>query len=215
MKNLLHKEFKLSVHPTCYLFLLLSAMLLIPNYPYYVAFFYQTLGIFFIFVNGNINNDIAFTTLFPIRKREAVKARFFTVIILELLQIIVSIPFAILRNTLIPGKNLAGMDANLAFFGLVFIMFGVFNAVFLPMFYQTAYKTGAPYLVACAAMTVFVVIAEAAINLIPNWKSALDIPKITFSAQQMITLVAGVILSVALTVFAYTKSAAQFERLDL
>ena len=36
MKNLMRKELVLAMHPASVLFLLLSAMLLIPNYPYYV-----------------------------------------------------------------------------------------------------------------------------------------------------------------------------------
>ena len=44
MKHLLYKEWRLAMHPTALLFLPLSAMLLIPNYPYYVIFFYTSLG---------------------------------------------------------------------------------------------------------------------------------------------------------------------------
>ena len=40
MKNLMRKELVLAMHPASVLFLLLSAMLLIPNYPYYVICFY-------------------------------------------------------------------------------------------------------------------------------------------------------------------------------
>ncbi|NMB88618.1 MAG: hypothetical protein GYA17_09675, partial [Chloroflexi bacterium] len=69
MNHLLYKEFKLSVHLTSYLFLLLSLMLLIPNYPYYVVFFCQTPGIFFTFLAGNATNDVYFITLLPVRKR--------------------------------------------------------------------------------------------------------------------------------------------------
>ena len=48
MKNLMRKELLLAMHPASMLFLLLSAMLLIPNYPYYVICFYTCLGTFFI-----------------------------------------------------------------------------------------------------------------------------------------------------------------------
>ena len=47
MKELLKKEFTLALHPTGWLFLGLSAMVLIPNYPYYVIFFYTGLALFF------------------------------------------------------------------------------------------------------------------------------------------------------------------------
>ncbi len=215
MKNLIYKELKLSVHPTCYLFLPLAAMLLIPSYPYYVAFFYQTLGVFFIFLNGNVTNDIFFTVLLPIRKRDAVKARFYTVILFELLQVIVSIPFAILRYRILPIENPAGMEANIAFFGLVLMMFGIFNITFLPMFYRTAYKPGTPYLVSCIAMTVFVGLSEALINIIPTWKSALDTANAAYFPQQSLVFIVGILLFALLTAVAYGRSVQHFEKLDL
>ncbi|MDD5368812.1 MAG: ABC-2 transporter permease [Anaerolineaceae bacterium] len=215
MKNLLYKEFKLSVHTTCYIFLLTAAMLLIPNYPYYVAFFYQTLGIFFIFLSGNATNDIFFTTLLPIRKKDAVKARFETVILLELLQIIVAVPFIILRNMILPAENLAGMEANIALIGLVFIMFGIFNSVFLPMFYKSAYQTGIPYLISCAAMAIFLVIAEVVIQLNPAWKEALDTTNMAYFPQQFVVFLVGILVFALFTAIAYAKSAKEFEKLDL
>ena len=45
MKLLMKKEWKLVVTPVPLLFLLLSALVLVPSYPYYVTFFYNALGI--------------------------------------------------------------------------------------------------------------------------------------------------------------------------
>ena len=63
MKNLMRKELLLAMHPASVLFLLLSAMLLIPNYPYYVICFYTCLGTFFICLTGRENRDIEFTAV--------------------------------------------------------------------------------------------------------------------------------------------------------
>ena len=57
MKALLFKQLKLTAHPMTFLFPLLSFMLLIPNYPYTVAFFYTTLGIFFMYQNAREQRD--------------------------------------------------------------------------------------------------------------------------------------------------------------
>lgn len=46
MRYLLLKEFKLAMYPAAIIFLSLSAMLMIPNYPYYVTFFIQDLPYF-------------------------------------------------------------------------------------------------------------------------------------------------------------------------
>ena len=69
LSKLLYKEFKLALHPAAVLFLLLSSMMLIPNYPMYVLFFYNTLGIFFICLSGRENHDFAYSLSLPIRKR--------------------------------------------------------------------------------------------------------------------------------------------------
>jgi hypothetical protein len=183
MNHLLYKEFKLSVHLTSYLFLLLSLMLLIPNYPYYVVFFCQTPGIFFTFLAGNATNDVYFITLLPVRKRDVAKARLLTVVSFELLQIGVSVPFAILRHTLIPAENAAGIEANAAFLGLV--------------------------------MTIFVVAAEAAVQLAPALKMALDTTNPAHPPQQLLVLLAGSLLYALLAVFTYRQSTARFEKLGL
>lgn len=213
MNNLVYKEWKLAIHPTGYIFLLMGGMLLIPNYPYYVAFFYQTLGIFFMFMSGNTTNDVFFTTLLPVRKRDVVKARLGTMIGLEVLQIIVAVPFALLRSKITSAENLAGMDANIALFGLVLIMFGVFNVVFLPMFYRTAYKTGTPFMLATSAMSTVIISAELVIQFTPSLKQALDTTGYTL--MQMIVLTVGMLIFALLNAVAYRQAASAFERLDL
>ena len=77
MKNLLYKELRLSLHPTMYLFLAMPAMLLIPSYPYYVAFMYTCLAVYFTFLFAREQNDIFYTAMLPIRKTDVVKAAFF------------------------------------------------------------------------------------------------------------------------------------------
>ena len=95
MKNLMRKELVLAMHPASVLFLLLSAMLLIPNYPYYVMCFYTCLGTFFICLTGRENRDIEFTALLPVRKTDLVRARVFTVMLMQLAQLVIAVPFAV------------------------------------------------------------------------------------------------------------------------
>ena len=95
------------------------------------------------------------------------------------------------------------------------MMFGIFNVVFLPMFYKTAYKVGTPYLVFCAAMTLFVVIAEVVINIIPAWKAALDTTNLVYFPQQITVFLLGIVILALLTTLAGAKSEKQFEKLDL
>lgn len=141
MKNLMRKELLLAMHPASMLFLLLSAMLLIPNYPYYVICFYTCLGTFFICLTGRENRDIEFTALLPVRKTDLVRARVFTVMLMQLAQLVIAVPFAVFSSR-VSAENLVGMDANTAFFGFALVLYGVFNLVFFRNYYRAPGKVG-------------------------------------------------------------------------
>jgi len=88
MKALIYKEFKLSMHPICYLFVLLfPLMILIPSYPIGVGFIYvlTVYPILFLGANkGQQSNDLLYSVLLPVRKKDIVLARIITVIIIQL-----------------------------------------------------------------------------------------------------------------------------------
>jgi hypothetical protein len=217
MKALLYKEFKLALHPTTYLFLALGAMLLIPSYPYYVAFVYTCLGVFFIFLSARENKDIFYTVSLPIRKSDAVKSRVITVALIELVQLVIGIPFAIIGARINPNAtgNQAGIEANAAFFGLVLIMFAIFNPIYLPLFYKTAAKVGGPLIFASIALTIYVVAAEIAVQMIPFLKTHLDTNDPAMMLYQLPVLFAGLLLFALSLWFTYRKSADNFEKVDL
>lgn len=217
MKVLLFKEFKLALHPTTYLFMAIGAMLMIPSYPYYVAFVYTCLGIFFIFLSARENKDIFFTASLPVIKSDVVRSRIFTVAIIELLQLAIGIPFAIIGIRINPNAagNLAGIEANMAFFGLVLIMYALFNAIFLPLFYKTATKVGIPLVFASIAVTIYVVAAELAVQMIPFLKTHLDTTDPAKVIYQFPILIAGMLIFTLTLWLSYRKSVANFERVDL
>lgn len=215
MKNMLYKEFKLAMHPTSIIFLSLSAMMLIPNYPYYMTFFYTTLAIFFTCLSGRENHDIFYTMTLPIRKRDIVKSRFFLVIILQLAQIITAIPFAMIRRTFSLPGNLVGMDANVAFFGLSFLMLGLFNLVFFTKYYKDTDKVGTSFLLGTIVITIFMIIAEASVHVVPFIKNYLDTKDPEFLAYKVVVLAAGIVLYIVLTLISYQRSVRSFEALDL
>ena len=215
MRNLLLKEIKLAMHPTAIIFLSLSAMLMIPNYPYYVTFFYTGLAIFFTCLNGRENNDIFYTMLLPVRKKDIVKSRFLFVIILQLMQVLLAVPFAILRQSFnLPG-NQVGMDANIAFFGLSFIMLGIFNLVFFNIYYKDVNKVGKAFGVSSVAIFVYMTIAETCTHVVPFVRDYLDTKDTEYIPYKMIVLTAGIIIYALLTFISYKKSAKNFEALDL
>ena len=160
MKNLMRKELLLAMHPASMLFLLLSAMLLIPNYPYYVICFYTCLGTFFICLTGRENRDIEFTALLPVRKTDLVRARVFTVMLMQLAQLVIAVPFAVFSSR-VSAENLVGMDANTAFFGFALVLYGVFNLVFFRNYYRAPGKVGKAFGWGCGALTLCMVVFEA------------------------------------------------------
>jgi hypothetical protein len=215
MKNLLYKEFRLAVPKTVFIFPLLCVLLLIPNWPYFLAMGYVFLAYIFIFAESKANQDIPFTVSLPIQKRDTVRARFYTVAAIELLQIILAIPFAIVRSMINHKSNMGGMDANIAFFGFVFVMFAIFNAVFLPMFYKTGYKFTTPWLLAIGAATVYASGIELAVHFVPFLKINFDTPGANHLISQLTLLIAGIGIFALITALACQKAAKNFEKVDL
>lgn len=116
MKTLLYKEYKMEV-PVVYLFLSFILLLMVPGYPYTVSFFYTCLGIFFCFQTARENKDILYMITLPVAKKDIVKARYLTVLIIEGIQILLSLPVAVvLRGTVLKYENVAGIEADAAFF---------------------------------------------------------------------------------------------------
>jgi ABC-2 type transport system permease protein len=216
MKDLLYKEFKLFWHPFIYLLLFFGTFLLIPHWPYSIAFGYIIwIGFVSAFFMGRSNQDIFFSVSLPIRKKDTVLARVYTIAILELLQIIVAIPFAVMNNVIYLHSNQAGMNPNFAFFGSVFIMYSIFNIFFLPGFYKTGYNVGKPILLGIITSSVFAIAANVAITLVPELNTSLNGLGAANFVYQLPVLLAGIVLFVLLTWLAYKISADRFEKVDV
>lgn len=213
MKNLLYKEFALALHPTSLMFLALSAMLMIPNYPYYVTFFYTTLGIFFISISGRENKDIFYTMLLPIRKKDIVSARFALVIVLEILQILTAAIFIFIKNLINMPENLVGIEANIAFIGLSLVMLGIFNLVFLTSYYKNPDKVGKAFILSNIAIWLYMIIAEVGVHICPIMKR-LDVADFENLTYKLPFFAGGIIFYILLTFISYRISVKRFEALD-
>ena len=215
MRNLLRHELKLVAHPTNWIFLALSAMLLIPNYPYYVVFFYGCLGFLFTFTDARENQDLLFLSLLPLGKRDLVKSRFLLVVLFQLGQMLVAVPFAILRQALSLGANLAGMDANIALFGLALPMLGIFNRIFLGSFFRRPAKVGTAFLKGCVGLAVYMALAETAAFTVPFFRDCLDTPDPEHMGAKLTVLAIGAVLYALLNALAYRNCVKTFEKVDL
>jgi hypothetical protein len=104
------------------------------------------------------------------------------------------------------------MDPNIAFFGFAFVMYAIFNIVFFPMFYKTAYKVGIPTIIANAAAILFATGVEFAVLYIPALKVLDGMGNV---AAQLWILAGGIGLFVLFNIVAYVISARRFERISL
>ena len=208
MKTLLYKQLRLVCHPMTPVFCLFGVMILIPNYPYSVTFFYVTLGLFFTFLNMREQKDIYYSAILPIRKRDTVKAALLFAVLVEVLSVVIT------SAQLQPDKdNAVGMDGNLMLLGAGFLIYGVFNLVFFTVLYRSGYKVGVAYVKANIAMWPTMLAAEAVVHF-PGlaWLNRVDAQA---ELRQLPIFLGGVVLFAALTLVAYRRSAALYEKVDL
>lgn len=213
--TLLKKEWKLVMMPVPLLFLLLSGLVLIPNYPYYVTFFYTTLGIFLMLQSARENRDVYYMALLPITKREMVKARFSLVLSVEALQILVCVPFLLIRASYGSVKNAVGIEANIAFLGLSLVLLGLFNRIFFPMHYKNAYDLGKPFVVSSAVLAVSIFVLEALQHVLPYLSTVCDSYAPEDQLRQLPVLLGGAVVFALLTLRSFRLSVSRFENADL
>lgn len=166
-------------------------------------------------LNGRENHDIEYSLQLPVRKAQLVYARILYSTILEVLQFVIAIPFAILRTKLIPAGNDVGMDANIALFGLSLLMMGLFNALFFPRYYRDPSKIGGAFVVASAAVFLYISVAETLTHTAPFFRNQLDTPDPAFLSAKLAVLAVGIVAFTALTFWAAHRSAQRFVQLDL
>lgn len=215
MKNLVYKEFRLAAHPTNCIFLSFAFMLLIPNYPYLVSFFYTTLGIFFMCLSSRENHDLEYSLNLPVRKRDLVGARILTVCIFELLTIVATIPFAVLRCTILNvSANQAGLMPSLAFYGIAFLYFGIFNLSFFTAYYKSPEKIGRHFALS-SALGLLIVAIDVVLAHAPVVKDVFLTTDDSHLAAKLVILFAGIIFGAGLTALSYKNGAKSFEKYDL
>ncbi len=215
MKLLIKKEWKLTVTPVPLLFLLLSALVLVPSYPYYVTFFYNALGIFLMLQAARENRDVYYMALLPLTKRDLVRARFSTIVTLQLLQALVCVPFMLLRRGYAEINNPVGIEANLAFLGSGFMLMGLFDLVFLPMHYKNGYDLGKPFVISSIVLFFAIVLLEALDHIVPYMKTVCESYASADLVRQLPVLLGGMAVYALEVWLAYRKSAAWFEKVDL
>lgn len=217
MRDILLKEMKLSASPLCYFFILFGLMFFLPGYPILCGAFFVTLGLFQGFQNAREANDIVFSALLPIAKRDVVKGKYLFVCFIELCSTLLMAAAVIVRMTLLSDaaayRTNALMNANLFALGMAFVLFGLFNLIFVGGFFRTAYRIGRPFIVHIIVAFLLIGIAEA-VHHVPGL-GAVNAFGVDNIAVQLCSLAAGLAVYVLLTFLSCRAACARFEKIDL
>ena len=217
MNALLKKEIRLSALLLTYLFIGFAFMTMLPGYPILCSVFFINLGIFQSFQSAREANDIVFSALLPVAKRDVVRGKYQFSVMIELCGFALMAALTIVRMTALSDaavyRQNALMNANPFFLGCALVIFGVFNLIFLGGFFRTAYSLGKPFITYIIVNFLLIGIAEA-LHHFPGME-ALNAFGFDHIGLQLLTLLAGAMLYILLTVMSYNKACENFERIDL
>ena len=213
MSKLLYKELRLAAHPNLYVFTLLGALVLVPAYPYGMVFMFGCLGPFITMNYGRETNDLYYSALLPIGKRDIVKGKCLLFAAAQLGQVLISLPFAFLRVRLLPMGNPAGIEANVAFYGFGLIIYAIFNFIFLTEFFKSGFKVGTAFLLAIIP-TFLAVLAMEVLSHIPAF-AWLDSVQTADLLRQLPILLVGLAVYPAAMFAAFRIAAQRFEKVNL
>ena len=217
MLNLLRKEISLAASPLSYLFIAAGVMFLIPGYPILCGAFFVTLGIFQSFQSMREANDIVFSALLPIAKRDVVKGKYLFSCFIEFCGFVVMEIATLLRMTALSDvsayKNNALMNANPFALGLVLVIFGFFNLIFIGGFFRTAYKFAKPFV--SYIVTAFIMIGTGeALHHFPGL-GRLNAFGFEHIGLQICFFSSGAAIYALLTFLSYKSACRHFEKIDL
>lgn len=217
MRNILLKEIRLSASALSFFFVLFGLMFFLPGYPVLCGAFFVTLGIFQSFQNAREANDIVFSSLLPIAKQDIVKGKYLFTCFIEICGALLMTVAVILRMTVLSEVSAylsnALMNANLFALGMAFIVFALFNLIFVGGFFKTAYKFGRPFIVYTVAVFLLIGVSEA-LHHFPGL-SSLNAFGTEHFAVQLLSLIIGIAVYLIITYLSCRKACRCFDMIDL
>ena len=226
MKALIYKELKLAMHPICYVFIVLFPfMILIPSYPLGIGFIYvlTCYPILFLGANkGQQSNDLLYSTLLPVRKKDIVMARILTVIFMQIAFILVMTalyPVARIINNaiaqsaenpseyMIPGL---GLDSYVLLLAIALIGYAIADIIFFPIYYKHGKSIVMSTLFTILGFVVYIGVFTIGLPFIPG----LDILNNLHLGIQFAILAAAILISFGLHVVVYKVSSKRLEMVD-
>ena len=123
MIKLLRKEIQLAASPLSYFFIGFGLMAFVPGYPILVGSFFVCLGLFQSFQTAREANDLTYTALLPVAKRDVVRAKYAFCCFIEICYFTLTGAVTLIRMTLLSNaavyRNNVLMNANLVYLAFV------------------------------------------------------------------------------------------------
>ena len=226
MKALIYKEMRLSMHPLCYIFIaLFPLMILIPSYPLGIGFIYvlTCYPILFLGANkGQQSNDLLYSTLLPVRKKDIVMARILTVIFMQVAFMLIMsalypvarmINDAIIANSenpkeyVVPGLGLNSYVLVLAF---AIIGYAIADLIFFPIYYKHGKSIVMSTLFTILGFVVYIGVVTIGLPYIPG----LGVLNNLHIGIQFGVLTGALLVSFALHLVVYKVSSKRLEKVD-
>ena len=227
MKALLYKELKLAMHPVCYIFIVLFPfMILIPSYPLMVGFIYvlTCYPILFLGANkGQQSNDLLFSTLLPVRKKDIVLARIFTVLFMQAVFMIVMsclypIAYTLFGNGIYDETAGKVVELNVGFglksyvivLAIAIVGYALADLIFFPIYYKHGKSIVMSTLLTLLGFIAYLGITTIAVPYIVGIEACNSIPLWI----QFIALGTAIGLSALIHILVYKVGANCLEKVD-
>lgn len=226
MKALIYKELKLAMHPICYVFIVLFPfMILIPSYPLGIGFIYvlTCYPILFLGANkGQQSNDLLYSTLLPVRKKDIVLARIMTVILMQSAFIFIMsalYPLARFINAsiaqsvdnpnefVVPGL---GFDSYVLLLAIAIIGYAIADLIFFPIYYKKGKSIVMSTLFTILGFVVYISVFTIGLPFVPG----LEFLNNLYIGIQFGVLAGALLISFALHLVVYKVSSKRLEKVD-
>lgn len=221
MKNLLFKEIKLCIPTQTWIFVALSMMICIPSWPVMTSYVYVIAGFMPLFPIAIANRDLLYTSILPVKKKDVVKGKVLLMCFLELISVVWSVPFALLKlytmSVTPPDQLYPELGVNPALFGFILLMFGMFNLIYVPWYYKKpGTKNAAAQLVSMFSCMIYMGIITVIFIAVPGLADFINnLADVTSLCVNLGILAAGIIAFFGFSALANYLGGKAFQKVDL
>ena len=214
------------MHPICYVFIaLFPLMILIPSYPLGIGFIYilACYPILFLGANkGQQSNDLLYSVLLPVRKKDIVKARIATVILMQTSYMVLMsalYPLARIVNAaiaqsaskpeelVIPGL---GLDSFVLLLAIGIVGYTIADLIFFPIYYKKGKSIVMSTLFTIIGFVIYIGIFTIGLPYVPG----LEIMNNMHLGIQFAILGGSILISFLFHLLVYRISSKRLEKVD-